>query len=302
MEVERKELLIEGLNHPIYCTRIIGDKPGKNVWITTGLHGAEYLGVETGKRLALKLAETQICGTVTILHVINGTAFAGGIPRIVPEDGKNPNRMFPGNSAGTVTERLAAWLLKEVTENADFFIDMHCGDLLEDLTPLAFYPHNAGDEVKDYVEKVLANSGFPYAIGSMSTNGTHTNIAMHGVPGMITEYGCHGLWTEEEVDGYMDCIWRILAALEVTEMPADKKETRFLEPVQETYSEYYGYWYPASQAGVVLSKGDLIGHIEDAYGNELARFVADEEVILLYQHIGLGVNQGHFLYSVSPHR
>lgn len=299
MEVSRLTWQPAGLTYPISGERIVGDRPGPHVWITTGIHGAEYLGIETGKRLAKRLAETSFSGTVTILHAVNGRAFAEGVARLVPEDGKNPNRMFPGKADGTAAEALAAWLMESIVTAADFYIDMHCGDLLEDLTPLVFYPKNSTSEIIRKTEQILQRSGFPYAVGSYSTNGTHTNVAMKGVPAILAEYGCHGLWTEEEVAGYMDCIWRILAALDMVDVASETKPTRFMAAVDETYSAHFGYWYPAKRAGEVVEKGALLGRVTDAYGNELARYTAPNTSILMYQHIGLGVDEGHFLFALS---
>ena len=54
---------------------------------------------------------------------------------INPLDGRNLNRVFPGDPAGTASERLARWIHDNVMKGSDAFIDMHCGDMNEALVP-----------------------------------------------------------------------------------------------------------------------------------------------------------------------
>ena len=54
------------LNIP--CTLINGISEGKTIAITGGIHGGEYLGIETAIRLAYNLKPQQISGKIIILH------------------------------------------------------------------------------------------------------------------------------------------------------------------------------------------------------------------------------------------
>ena len=45
-----------------------------------------------------------------------------------PIDGKNLNRVFPGKPNGTITERIAYFLVHNIYHLADYVIDMHSGD------------------------------------------------------------------------------------------------------------------------------------------------------------------------------
>ena len=56
-----------------------------------------------------------------------------------PEDNDNLNRLFPGKPDGTWGERFAHRLLTEVITKCDNAIDLHAGDLIEDLVPFVIY-------------------------------------------------------------------------------------------------------------------------------------------------------------------
>src|SRR5882762_4503665 len=142
------------------CTIIRGRSPGPKLLVTAGVHGAEYSSIEAARRLT-HLPTEGLTGELTILPVINPRAFWGHQPYINPSDGKNINRMFPGDAKGSASERLAAWLVGTAMAGMDGYIDLHCGDIIEALTPFAIYPD--GD---DRCREMAVASGFPYVVRS----------------------------------------------------------------------------------------------------------------------------------------
>ena len=63
-----------------------------------------------------------------------------------PEDGQNLNRAFPGRADGTWSERFAHHLLNDVVVHCDYAMDLHAGDMIEDLEPFVAFAEtgNAG--------------------------------------------------------------------------------------------------------------------------------------------------------------
>ena len=118
----------------IYITQNIGftvytfGKGAPRVLITAGLHGDEVVGVATARILIDKLKNMSIRGTVRVIPVANELGLYIG-SRTNPIDGKDLNRVFPGNANGSVSERLAAKIWSLVLES-DYIIDLHgCGEL-----------------------------------------------------------------------------------------------------------------------------------------------------------------------------
>ena len=120
-----------GVRMPLTVVHGVGDGPG--VLITGGVHGGEYPGIEAAMRLARELDPRELRGTVVVVHPVNLPAFHARVQYLVPQDGKNLNRQFPGNALGTVSERMAHVLMSEIVHRVDAWVDLHGGDIHEAL-------------------------------------------------------------------------------------------------------------------------------------------------------------------------
>lgn len=78
---------------------LCGTALGKTLVVTAGVHGCEYVGVQALRRLAAELDPAELSGNVIFLPLANPTGFYAGAKRVVPEDGVNLNRAFPGDPA-----------------------------------------------------------------------------------------------------------------------------------------------------------------------------------------------------------
>lgn len=119
---------------------LCGAAPGKTLVVTAGVHGCEYVGIQALRRLAADLDPARLSGNVILLPLANPSAFYAGAKQVVPEDGVNLNRAFPGNSAGPLSARLAFALEAALYPEADLLADLHSGDCSETLHPLVFFP------------------------------------------------------------------------------------------------------------------------------------------------------------------
>ena len=70
-----------------------------------------------------------MAGNVILLPLTNPTDFYAGTKQVVPEDGINLNRAFPGNAKGSLSARLAVALENALYPVADFLADLHGGGL-----------------------------------------------------------------------------------------------------------------------------------------------------------------------------
>ncbi|MEK7864160.1 MAG: succinylglutamate desuccinylase/aspartoacylase family protein, partial [Chloroflexota bacterium] len=112
-----------------------GARGGPSVLITAGIHAAEYTGIEAAIRLGRTLDPTEVRGTILILPLLNRPGFYERSIYVNPEDNDNLNRLFPGDPKGTWGQRFAHRLLTEIIVKVEHAIDLHAGDLIEDLTP-----------------------------------------------------------------------------------------------------------------------------------------------------------------------
>src|SRR5213593_1132498 len=138
-----------GTRIPITIVR--GTQPGPTLALIAGTHGSEVAPVVALERVRAALDPARLRGTVLIVHVANMPSFLKRTIYYSPVDGKNLNRVYPGKADGSVSERIAYQITREVIERADYVLDIHCGDGNESLRPYSYWDVNAGG--KEVVEK-----------------------------------------------------------------------------------------------------------------------------------------------------
>ena len=238
---------------------LCGAAPGKTLVVTAGVHGCEYVGIQALRRLAADLDPARLSGNVILLPLANPSAFYAGAKQVVPEDGVNLNRAFPGNSA---------------------------------LHPLVFFPA-AGKKMVNQVSldaaKVLT---VPYRVRSTAKNGLYSWAVQRDIPALLIERGGQGLWSEQEVDACCEDVRSLLRHLEI--MPGGNPPRDQLEITETFYAEAEseGFWYPAVGLDQRVRRGELLGHLETLSGHRLQEVRAEFDGIVLYYTIALGVRAG----------
>lgn len=277
-------------HYPIEMTVICGSCPGKTLVVTAGVHGCEYVGIETLNRLKKELDPIDLSGRIILLPLVNPEGFYMGSKQIIPADGQNLNRTFPGDPEGTFSSRLAKLLEETLYPEADFLIDLHGGDVNEALTPLVFFPTTVSDALAAKASAAAASLSIPYRVASTAKNGLYSWAAQCGIPALLAERGERGLWCEDEVTACKRNIFELMAHLKIR--PFSDTDLHQEEIRQAVYEEApkNGFWYPAvSHAGQKLKKGTLLGTLKDIYGNEIFRCTAPFDGVVLYYTLSLGV-------------
>lgn len=278
-------------------TVVRGRYDGPNVLISAGIHNQEYVGIEAANRLAAELDPSEIKGCVCIIHVCNPIGFFSFSPDIVPEDGKNLNRVFPGKKFGSASERLADFLTEEFLSGASCFLDLHCGGCREELAPHVYY-QGMGDRFLENASKRMAKLvEADYMVrADIDTGSLFSHAAKMGIPGVLIERGGMALWSEEAVEKYLTDVKRILRVLDVLPYDVPQEKTPLLiEHVDFFCAQEDGCWYPAASAGTIIEKGKPLGSIRDFFGKELSCPIAKTDCVILYQVGSLAVIRDDFL-------
>lgn len=290
---------VEGTPVEMPVTVIKGGKPGPNILITGGVHGGEYPCIETAIQLAKELQPNDIHGNVVVIHPVNTSAFLARMQYFGPYDGKNLNRVFPGKAKGTVSERIA-YTVNLIQTAADFYIDLHGGDIHESLVPFVIYSKNGGPELAETSKVASALVGFPYVVGSVSEGGSISGAAKSGTPGFLAELGQCGRWSPEEVDDYKAGIYNVLRHLKTIDgNPEVHPEVVHLEKMAVLKAENEGCWYPSVSLNQNVSKGDKIGEIRDFFGNRLSEYHTDESGVVLYLVTSLAITKEDPLAAIG---
>ena len=117
---------------------VTGAAPGPTLAVTAGVHGDEYEGVRAIFETVETLDAAQLRGTLLAVPVVNPPAHRA-VRRLSPIDNLNLARVFPGNPAGSISERIAHVLAENVIRKADFYLDLHSGGVRFAMPSMAGY-------------------------------------------------------------------------------------------------------------------------------------------------------------------
>ncbi len=287
---KRIMLSLPGSETQIPLTVLHGSKPGKTITVAAGIHSREYIGVEATVRMAAELEPEDICGSVIFIHCCNYNGFIRRTPDTLPEDGKNLNREFPGKADGTLTQRLALFLEKEIIENTDYLIDLHSGGYCEELTPHVYYQGAAVPEVCAVSERLAELTSTKYLVRSTVKNGFFSYAGLCGVPAIILERGGCGLVKENEIQEDIDDVKNILAGMGFLR-DASVKAHNHIRISDGFYEDApcSGCWYPYKMPGDTVRKGETLGQIRTVFGELLEDIKAQCDAVILYQTASLGI-------------
>ena len=296
----RGYLTVPGTDVKFPATLINGVKEGKIAVITGGTHGGEYPGIEASIRLAKEIMPEDVSGGIVITHPVNTPAFFAKLQYYGPHDGKNLNRMYPGLATGTVSQKIAYFVTSQMFSKADLYMDLHGGDIHEDLIPFVIYPSVGTDAVTKESIALAKATGIKYICGSASENGTIGAAAKMGVPGFLGEIGASGMWCEQEVKDYTTGVRSALAYAgilkgEVIEHP----EVTMLGKMVGSISSFDGCWYPSIRKGDMIKAGDKIGEVRDFFGEKLEDVYMPSTGVCLFVASSLAVCKDDPLAAVG---
>jgi uncharacterized protein len=276
--VIRRTAELAGLDVPV--VEVTGAADGPLLTVLAGVHGCEYASMAAVRRWVLGLHDRDLRGRIRAVPVLNLTAFRGRVPFVVPEDGKNLNRCFPGDPAGTMAERLAHDTFAQLITRSDAVIDAHCGDLVEALQPFSLYD---GGPAESGARDLAVAYGLPYVIRQEPgpdravAGSTSAAAAEAGIPAIIAEAGGCGLVEEHAVRLHIRGLDRVLAVLGMA-TAAEPEPTR-PDPVHLGRSLWLrcaqaGWWQPAVGVGDAVAAGQLLGTIASLDGADVLETVA----------------------------
>lgn len=298
---EKKQGFLQVINSEIEMpiTLINGTSPGQTAVITAGIHGGEYVGIAAAIELARDLNPEKMSGRVAIVHAADVEAFYFRAQYYDPRDGKNLNRMFPGKALGTVTERIAYTISTELHAQADFYMDLHGGDIHEDLLDFVVFSNAGSEEQLEKSRKMAGLTGIEYIMSGPALGGTYGSaMKNYGVPGFLGEIGGCGLWSPDQVEKYKNGVVNVLRGLGILEGSLKEMPCTYLKKSTAYTAEQTGCWYPAVKKGDKVRSGQKYGEIRDFFGNRLGEYTCVAGVVL-YVPSSLAIRQGDPLGSIG---
>ena len=149
----------------IPVTFISGAHNGPTFTVIAGIHGMEYPTIMSLFDLKKEIDPKKLHGNLIIIPVVNVTSFYKRTPILNPIDNLNLNRVFPGDANGSITEVMADFFTNEIYPITDVLLDMHGGDVSEDLIPfICYYDNNEFTDQTKLAARLSEISGFDIVV------------------------------------------------------------------------------------------------------------------------------------------
>ena len=268
------------------CFEAFGETDGPHLCLLGGIHGGEYSSISAVVRFMNALDTSELRGRITAVPIVSMPSFRARTAFVMPQDGKNLNRCFPGSLDGTFSDVLARHVFDELIVPSDFMLDLHGGDMVEALEPFSLYDESA---VEEQARGLAIAFGLPYVVRSAPSEapigGTTTGAAAAvGVPAVIAEVGGCGLLEEDAVLMHLDGIANALRHLEmlpgeVTPARADMRSVGRFVWLRSTDA---GWWEPDVRAGDEVRAASSLGTVRNLFGDVIERIPAPEDGVVLF--------------------
>jgi predicted deacylase len=278
----------EGTTLPI--TIVHGSKAGPVLALVAGVHGQEYTPILALQNLRTSLDARTLTGTVVMVHVANMPSYLGRTIYYSPVDNKNLNRVFPGKADGTISERIAEVITREVIERATHVVDLHCGDGNESLRPYTYWITTGSPAVADAGRQMALAFGMDHIVVDRERP-TEANASVYlsntaitrGKPALTIESG--GM-AEIDTDDILRIERGIAGLMRYLKMRPDGPDpvTRpvLIERSEVLRSSFTGIFYPLVRKGETVAEGTVIGRVTDFHGKVLEEIKAPFAGEVLY--------------------
>ncbi len=267
--------------------QIRGKGDGPTLCIVAGVHGSEYPGIEAALRLSKATVPENLKGTLRIVPICNLPAFLERSEAVCPVDGKNLNRVFPGNPQGSYTDVLADLVFSEVIKGADCVLNVHGGDIFEALVPYVGIGEPTDPALGQRCRELGRAYDVPFLVtfaGMTSPSyGSDLNSAAQaaGIPAILAEAGGQGVLDEESVRVHLRGFTNVMKLLG---MIAGKIER--VEDTKELTSDFWrveeeGIFHPQVKLGDYVEVGQEIGLLTDWFGHRSYTLTAPRSAYII---------------------
>lgn len=251
-----------------------GAKPGPVAAFVAGSHGTEYASMVALTNFAPRIDPRQLTGTVVIAPLLNVASFDQMTVHVNPVDRKGMNASYPGDANGTQTQRELAVVADQIVKRADYIVDLHGGDLDEDLVPYSYWMRSGNPALDDASRALALAFGLDRVIVTdvdltkpASTRTLSGYSLSLGKKVVVAEAGASGHVDPQDVAALVDGCLNILGTTHMI----DRTVTPVAHPLwlgsgPRILAPAPGIFTQAVRGGTYVSSGMLLGTLTDYDG------------------------------------
>lgn len=282
---------------------INGSRPGPTLCLTAGIHGCEYNGIVSAIRIIHQVDPTKLSGTVIVVPVVNIPAFQTRTPYVCPIDGLNLNRICPGRKDGSIGHLIIHKLFSDVVSKADYLIDLHCGDIDEEILPpgLVMWSKSGNKEVDKESGKLAEMFDAEYVFVSNEISGSCSSQASsQGIPAITAESGGRGRIEEASISFLVNGITRVMKYMKMVGGSIGRKpEQKVITSYCSVKPKFGGIFIPNVKLGNLVSEDDMLGEVKTLWGDTIEKVTAPSSGVVVLLRTYVVVNSGDYLMAIG---
>jgi uncharacterized protein len=279
-----------------------GKYDGPVLWLGAAIHGCEVPGIEVIRRVTREFVDPDhLRGAIIGATILNPYALRHRTSE-APADPVNLNAQFPGDSAGTISQRAAHVILHQGLVHCDYAIDFHAA------TPIGMefmcLPACQDAAIMARSLEIALAFGFPLVELTRDMFGyEHSLIGWaqdRGKPGFVCEVKARDRYVRSSIPhgvrgvlNVIKCIGMIDGEIEPQTELAGAGGTYRLVDFRPQRSGLVSFQVAG---GDCVERGDLLGLVRDVWGNTVdeilsptggfVRSVTDEQAVFAGRIIG----------------
>jgi predicted deacylase len=286
---------------------IHGARPGPVLAVAAGAHGSEYASILAVERLIDVVSPAETSGTLVLLPIINVPSFEKITPHVNPTDNKSMNRFYPGDPNGTQTDRASFVITKEVVERCDHLIDLHGGDLDENLRPYSYWTVTGNQKQDELSRAMVLAFGLDHIIVSSdrpkdpkASRYLENTASTRGKPSFTAEAGRSGPVADNDVTVLVNGVLNVMGHLKMMQRPVTPvKSPVWIEPVLSVTAEQNGVFHPRVDRDAHVAKGAPIGIVTDYHNRKIQDIASPDAGIVLFIRALPSLKKGDTIVSIG---
>jgi len=269
--------------HRIPLTLVNGSGDGPTLVINGGEHGSEYNGPAATLTVMRDLDPAEVNGKVIIAPMVNTLAFEARWMHGNPVDYRDLTGHYVeeiprgGSGVPKITYQVATTFHREVLSQGDYRLNLHGGDLEEDLLTGTRY-RQKGDAAHDAENLALCRAFCYEWIRESPPRKSRTSLEFPMTVG--TEAGGMGRCQSDIVEGVIKGIYNVMKKLEMLPGEPETPPRAKIYSPYHLYAEHGGFFISNVRAGDMVEEGDVLGVIKNLWGETLEEITVPTDGVI----------------------
>lgn len=283
-----------------------GEHPGPKLCVSAGVHVNEVAAIEAAVRLQRLFDPQSLRGVVSIIPLMNQPALYRYSEYVCPLDEKNINFSFPGSADGSFSESLCDAVMNEWTVDADCYVDMHGGDLRENVSKFTIYQRTDDSSLQERAKKMASCFDADMVVGlpvhHMAKPGRPpTAFAAQNRLALMSEAGANGIADETSIQFHVEGVLNVAHALGMIDAaPLEFNRARTLcDDYIWVSCPANGEFHSAVEPGDRVLEKQLLGTLKDFFGRTITEIAAPRSGLVLWRMTHPSIPEGSPILAIA---